>query len=109
MLDFFNNGDLNDEVLRLIEQAIAIHSRVDRMSLNVGVGESNLGSAYARRAQKAYHSDDMDRYFALLKLALPHHREAARVYRAINHVDAAGRALSAVNDIGEILRDAGIS
>ena len=89
VLKYFNDVD-DDEILRLCEQAIAIYGRVQgSLSPNVAVGENNFASAYGQRATRARVTNDMDRYVAYLELALTHYREAARIYRAINHVDAA--------------------
>ena len=95
-LDYFNDVD-DDEVLCLYEQAIAITSRAEgSSSVNVAVGEQNLGNAYHKRAVGAQAANDLDRCIANLELVLPHYREAARIFRAINHVDAADRSLRRV-------------
>ena len=86
-LDFFNDKD-DDEILHLFEQAITINSRkYGGSSLNVAVNEAKLGKAYYNRAERARAAKDHEQ--ANLELALPHLREAARIYRAIGHVDMA--------------------
>ena len=91
ILKYFNGDD--DEILRLYELAIAIYSRVQgSLSPNVAVGENNLGNAYQKRAIAAQNANNLHRCVANLELALPHFREAERIYRAINHMDAADRA-----------------
>ena len=103
-LDYFNNVD-DVEVLRLYEQSIAIQARVEGSSTaNVAVGESNLAITYVQRANRALAANDLDRYVANLELALPHHREAARIFLAINRTEeAAGRA-DQIEQIEEKLR-----
>ena len=96
VLDYFNNVD-DDEVLRLYEQANSITSRVEgSSSVNVAVGVQNLGNAYLKRAKRAQNTNDLDRCMANMELALPHYREAARIYRVVNHVDAVDRSLRRV-------------
>ena len=88
-LDYFNNVD-DDEVLRLYEQSMAITSRVEGgVSVNMAVGETNLAIVHYSRAIRAHTANDLDREMANLEKSLPHYREAARIYRAINHVDKA--------------------
>ena len=108
ILNYFKNDD-DDEVLRLLEQGIAIEARMaGRMSMNVGVAESNLGAVYHKRAKRALDANDMERCEANLELALPHCHEAARIYTAIDHMDAADRALRMVVDTENKLRQVGI-
>ena len=108
-LNYFNNVD-DDEVLRLYEQAIAIYRRVEgSSSVNVAVGEKNLGNAYHKRAIRAHAANDLDRWMANEELALPYLREAARIYRAVNHVDAADEALRHAVEIEENIRQTGIA
>ena len=103
-LCYFNNVD-DDEILRLYEQAIAIMGREQgSSSLNVGVVKHNLGAACERSANRALATNDLDRCVANLELALPHVREAARIYRENNHVDSADRALCDTAQIEELLR-----
>ena len=92
VLDFFNDVD-DDEVFRLYEQAITIYTRVyGGLSMNVATCERNWAEALKSRARRAHAADDLDRCVANLELALPRYREAARIYRAINHVENAGNA-----------------
>ena len=109
VLDYFND-DRDDEVLRLYQQSIAIETRVcGSTTINVGVFVSNLGNAYYRRAGKARAAMDLDREQANLELALPHYREAARTYRAVNHVVAADLTLRKVAEVEEKLRQVSIA
>ena len=104
ILTYFNDVD-DDEVLRLHEQAKAIYARVyGILSSNVAAGEYNLGVAYNKRARRAHDVHDLDRYVANLELAIPHFREAARIYRATNHVDSGDKAARSVADMEERLR-----
>ena len=104
ILDHFNDVD-DDEVPRLYEQAIAIYARVQgKLSSNVAVSENNLGAAYHKRAKRAQTANDLDRYVANLELALPHFREAVRIYRAINRVDKADQVASVVVKLEKELR-----
>ena len=103
-LEYFNDVD-DDEILRLHEQSIAIFRRVEgSSSFNVAAGEGNLGNDYTNRANRAQAANDLDRCMANLELALPHYREAARIYRAINHVDIADKHLRVVAQIEEKIR-----
>ena len=102
-LDFFN--DVDDEVLRLYEQAKAIHAQVyGSSSTNVGVGENNLGVSYQRRAQRALDANDLGRCVANLELALLRFREASRIFRASGRVDRANDAAQVVIQVEENLR-----
>ena len=104
ILGFFNDED-DDEILHLFEQAIAIFSGVQgSLSVNVAAAEGNLGAAYHRRAKSAQTAHDLDCELANLELALPHYREAARIYRAINHIDNADSTERKVGGIQEKLR-----
>ena len=103
-LHFFNDVD-DDEILRLHEQSNAITSRVQgSSSLNVAVGEKNLGNAYQKRAVRAQAANDLDRSMANLELTLPHYREASRIFRINNHVDKADRANREAVQVEENLR-----
>ena len=104
VLGYFNNV-VDDEVIRLYKQAIAILSRVEGSSfVNVAVGEERLGIAYSNRANRALAANDLDRCMANLELALPHFREAARIYRINNQVDNANVALRNVAGFEEKIR-----
>ena len=90
---YFNDVDDN-EVLRLLEQAKAIFARVEgTASTNVATGEKMLG---LKRATEAH---DLDRSMVNLELAIPHYREASRIYREISHVDDADNAEQGVIDM----------
>ena len=109
VLNYFNDVD-DDEVLRLYEQAIAIFSRVQGSSSpNVAAGENQLGGVYYNRANRVAAANDLDRYLASLELALPHYREAVRIYRSINHVDNANSVLLNIADVEEKIRQIGIA
>ena len=104
ILEYFNNVDDN-EILRLMEQAIAIFSRVEgSSSLNVGLRKTSLGNTYVNRANRAEAVNDLDQCIANLELALPHYRKAAVAYRAINHVDNVDDTLRTVVLIEENIR-----
>ena len=105
ILDYFNDVD-DDEVPRLQQQSTAIYRRVEGSSTaNVAAGEFNLGHVYINRANRALAANDLDRHVANLELALPHFREAARIYSAINLVD---RANDALRDIAQIEENMGL-
>ena len=105
ILGYFNDVD-DDEVPRLHEQAKAIHARMQgKLSPNVAVGEKNLGVFYYRRARRAHDANDLDRELANLELALPHFREAARIYRAINHMEDGDDAAQNESNVISLLRD----
>ena len=104
VMGYFNNVD-DDESLRLHKQAIAIISRVEgRSSPNVAAGEGNLGVTLMNRAERAEAANDLDRCLANLELALPHIRESARIYRAINHMDNVNGALGNIALVEEHMR-----
>ena len=103
ILAFFNDVN-DDEILRLYDQAIAIYGRVQGgLSPNVAISVNNLASAYDGRADRARDANDLDRCVVNLELALTHYREAARIYRAINHVDAADRSSQRASRVEEKL------
>ena len=109
VLNHFNNVD-DDEILRLYEQSIAIFRRVEGSSSpNVAASEGNLGIVYISRANRAQAANDLDRCMANLELALPHLREAVRIYRVINHVDSADRNQQIVATVEEKIRQIGIA
>ena len=106
ILEYFNNID-DDEVLHLHEQAKTIFARVEgSSSLNVASGDFNLAIAYHNRGRRAYAANDLDRCVANLELALPRYREAARIFRAINHVDSADKATRNAVNVEEWLQQA---
>ena len=98
VLDYFNNKD-DDEVLRLHEQGILIFRREQCNCPNVATSEDNLGTAYINRANRAKAVNDLDRYMANLEMALPHLREAVRIYQVNNHVDSAEMNLRIVAQV----------
>ena len=105
VLNYFNNVHDNEEILRLHEQSNAIAIRVEgRSSLNVAVGEKNLGAAYVTRANRAHAAGDLDREQTNLELALPHFRESARIYKSLNHVDKANGAFCLIAQFEEDIR-----
>ena len=108
-LNFFNDVD-DDEILRLMEQANAIFRQVEgSSSVNVAVCETKLGYAYVSRVNRARDANDLDREMANLELALPHYRETDRIYRAINHVDVADKAIHHISAIEQNIRRIGIA
>ena len=106
ILAFFNDVD-DDEILCLNQQSIAIYSRVQgNLSPNVAISVNNLAAAYEQRAARARDANDLDRCVADLELALTHYREAARIYRAINHLDSADRSSQHVAGVeGNLILD----
>ena len=107
-LNFFNDVD-DDEVLRLMEQAAAIVSRVEgSSSVNLAVHENQSGNAYISRANRALAVKDLDRSLANSELALSHYREAARIFRANYHFGKADAALRIISGLEETIRDIGI-
>ena len=107
-LNFLNDVDDN-EILRLYEHSNAITRRLEgSSSVNVAVGEGNLGGAYKKRAIRAQAANDVDRCMTNLELALPHFREASRIFRAINHVDNADDSNLHAVEIEEYIRQIGI-
>ena len=109
VLDYFSDSR-DDEILRLYQQSITVHTRINgRTTLNVASNERSLGNVYHRRATKARAANDLDGEQANLELALPHYREAARIFQAINDEDSASGALSYVLDVEEKLRQARVA
>ena len=105
VLDYFNDVD-DDEILRLLEQAIAIYRHEQgSLSVNVATGEGKLGAAHGNRALRAKAAHDLDRCLTNLELALLHFRESARIYRAINHVDSADMTLRSAARAEENIRE----
>ena len=104
ILHYFNDDD-DDEVPHLYKQAKVIFARVQgSLSVNVAASEGSLGGAYYSRATRAQAAQDADRFIVNLELALPHYREAARIYRAINHVERADSAVRNVSDLENLLQ-----
>ena len=109
VLECFNDVD-DDEVLRLLEQLVAIYRRVEgSSSLNVAIGEEKLGYAYNKRADRAFAVNDLDRCMASLELSLVHYREAARIDRANNHRDSVNGSLRTIAQVEENIRQLGIA
>jgi len=80
-LDHFNNFD-DDESIRLFTQSKVIYSRTEgSSSYNVASADENLGRVYVNRGKRALDAKDVNRASANWELALPHFREAARVFR----------------------------
>ena len=105
ILIHFNNVDDNDEIPRLIDQAIAIFSRVEgSLSPNVATAEGKLAVVYNGRADRAKAANDLDRCIANLELALPHFREVVRIDRATNRLDDIDSLLSAIVATEEKIR-----
>ena len=102
-------GDVDDEEIpRLLQQSIDIYSQLQGSnSLNVATGKNSLANAYLRRANKA-HTDahDLDRRVAMLELAMPHYREAIRIYRVINRVADVERVTRDAAKVEELLKKA---
>ena len=109
-LDYFNDNDDDNEVLRLHEQAKAILVRLQgSSSSNVAISAGKLGDVYGIRAKRAHAANDLDRFEANLALALPHLREAARIYRAVNRVEEADETARKVDYAEEHLRQHAIA
>ena len=99
------NIDSVEEGVRLYEQSTAMYNRVEgSSSVNVASNKRNLGALYITSANRAGAADELDRALANMELALPHLRDAARIYRAINHVDSADEAAKIVMDTEERIR-----
>ena len=104
ILDYFNDVD-DIEVIRLQEQVIAIFTRLHgNLSSHVAVNENNFAAIYVTRATRAQAANVLDRQLVNLELALPHCREAARICRAINHMDKAYEAAQAAIEVEERIR-----
>ena len=109
VLYYFNDVD-DDEIPRLYEQSNAIYCRGEgSYSVNTVTGKYNLGDVYVKRASRAHAANDLDRCMANLELALPYYREAARMYRAINHANSADSTLRSIALTEENMRQIGIA
>ena len=103
-LAYFNDVD-DVEVLRLYEQSNSIFGRVEgRLSVNVAIGEKNLAMVYHNSSKRARAANELDREMANLESALTHLREAARIYRAANHMASADRVAQLIVDVEEKMR-----
>ena len=92
LLDHFSEQE--NEAITLRKQAKVIFVRVQgNLSPNVATVERNLGNAFSNRSNTAHAAYDLEREMEMLELALPHYREAARIYRAINQVAMADQVL----------------
>ena len=98
LLQHFKSEE-DDESFRLQHQIIAIYGReYGSTSLNVAICEENVGKSYVKKGLGArkVNRDDVgcnDRCIANLELALPHFRESARIFRAINRGSCADKAM----------------
>ena len=108
-LDHFNGVD-DDEVLRLLEQAIAIYRRVEgNTSVNVAVHENMLGAVYYSRGYRAWVANDADRCIVNLELALPRYREASRIFRVNCNMNRAEGVLLNITTAEKRLQEARIA
>ena len=99
VIHYFND-EYDDEILRLIYQAISIRSRVEgSSSLDMAFSIQDLGNTYAQRANRARAAKDQVLFVANGELALPHLVEAARIFRAVNRVDKADKVMQVVAQI----------
>ena len=64
---------------------------------------------YFSRARRAKAANDLDRYLANLELTLLHLREAARIYRASNHMRRSDDILRRIADIEKNIQHVGIA
>ena len=104
ILDYFNDVD-DDEILRLVEQAIAIYRRVEgNLSVNVAIGEVKFSNAYHNRGKRAHAVNDLDRCVASLELELTHRREAFRIYTTIKQIINAKDVLRKIKMAEEQIR-----
>ena len=104
-LDFNDDENDEEEIIRLFTQTIAIMSRVyGSSSTRVATIVCNVGLVYYRRAKKAYDTRDLHRYVTNLELALPRYREATRIFRAVNRIDHADSAAKTTDEIEDLLR-----
>ena len=104
VLDYFNDVD-DDEAIRLYEQAMASRARLEgSLSVNVAVNNYNLGTVYFRRANIADAANDLNCDLANLELALPHFREAVRIFASTNLVDKAEKTAQTIAQIEEDIR-----
>ena len=105
ILNYFNDADDENEVLRLFEQSNSIFIRVHgRLSMNVSLGEGKLANVYEKKAKRVLAANNFHQCMANLELALSHYREAERIYRAINQVHDANAASRNVIAIEEQMR-----
>ena len=106
ILGGFNDVD-DEEITRLLQQAIDIYARVQgKLSPNVAAGENSLANAYLRRANKEHAAHDLERRVANLELAMPHYREAILNYRAANRPADVDRVTRDATKVSELLQKA---
>ena len=104
VLDYFNDVD-DDEILRLREQAISLIGRLEgRSSYNVAMGVRSFASDYHTSAERAYAANDEDRCIINLEQALPHYREATRIFRVLNDMESADKILPDITMVEENLQ-----
>ena len=106
LLEHFNNND-DDEIPRLYEQAKSIFARRQGNSfpsVNVAICKSKMCALYYHRAMRAHAANDLDRYVAMLELALPHFHEAVRIARANGRMDMADEDAQMIRMIEARLR-----
>ena len=109
VLRCFNDGD-DHEIIRLQEQSVVFAFRAEGSSSpNVASTKNYLGLSYQKRAMRAENANDLDRCMTNLELALSQHREAARIFRAINRPSATHDSLREVGRVEEDIRRVGIA
>ena len=88
-----------------MEQAISICRQVEgSLTMNVAAGEGKSGGVYANKAKRAHAANDQDRYMVNLELSRSHYVEAARIYRAINHIELVDTTLHNIAQIDKVMR-----
>ena len=93
VLGFFNDVD-DDEIPRYYQRAIQIFARTEgALCANVATANHKLACAFQHRARRADEiSGDYPFCLVNYELALPHYREAVRIYRINNHTEHAEQA-----------------
>ena len=106
ILSYFNGVD--DEILRLRQQTVALFSRVNGSSpSNVALSKLSLGITYnnmASGSRGSLSTADLGRCVTKMEAAVTHFREAERIFRFINHVDRANMAVQLAQSAEEDLR-----
>ena len=104
ILEYFQkSGD--DEIIDLYKLSIDLHRQLHGyMSINVGVNNRNLGITYYNRAEQAHKASNRQQEKINLIQALSYLREAACIYRSINHQDKLKRTLFNVNEVEKKLQ-----
>ena len=72
-------------------------------------GERKFFQVYENRANRAEAANDLERCMSNYELALPHGREAVRIFRLCNHIGRAERTLSEIALIEGNIRKIGIA